>query len=486
MAKQVVFINKTFTVNGDGTQPYQAGTPGGVGAFNAVGTGVYGGTLDLTHFWKDSTVYLLVAEETYPYQVVVYNCIGAELGTYDGQSGARIQDGTRHAKVVSASGQAINLGTVGASRNNFTVDNIDMRAAARTTSSGFNYGFSCSAAAHSTEVNVAIRRCIADGYVAITGSGAGFIVEDTVIGGYSDGLSLSTTRARAERCSLLDLPIDYTTYDSITFQTVDANTVESYVAKDNNLLSARYSNKQGVYFYNGNTLATHPPTGVMLIENNVISDRNQCILSQFGGVVVRRNKILRAYDATYLDGSGGDPRAISLWGSNNIVIANVVSESPYARGLSLGNQAGTNYVLSNQFDGIESGISDYAGTTTRTTIAMNNRLTRSLKTAAVPNSDRWFLSTVSQVTLTVGGNQFYAPDLDAVAETALFVIAGTNKTQTDYLATEPGARFDAPWLDGDYRLLSGAPTRGAGKHAGYILDRDGRLMPNPPNIGAYA
>lgn len=486
MTKQVVYINPTFSINGDGTTWTQAGSPGGVGAFNAVGTGVFGGTLDLTHFWKDSTVYLLAAETTYASAITVYNCIGAELGTYDPSDGSRIQDNTRHAKVTSSSGQCVNLGTAGASRNSFTVDNIDMRALARTTSSGFNYGFACSAAAHNTEVNVTIRRCIADGYVAITGSGAGFIVEDTAIGGYSDGLSLITTRARAERCSLLDLPIDATSYDSITFQTVDANTVESYIARNNNLLSARYSSKQGVYFYNGNILATHRPTGVMLIEGNIISNRNQCILSQFGAVTVRRNKILRAYEPNYLDGSGGDPRAITLLGSDNWVVGNAIEQSPFARGISLGNEAGTNYVLNNQFDGIESGLSDYSGAPARNTVCRNNRFTRSLKTDAVPNADRWFLNTSSQVTLTVSGNQFYAPDLDDANETALFKIGGTDKTQAQYISTvEPGAVVTAPQVDSDYRLTTGAPTIWAGTHTGYMLDKDGRMFNNPPSIGAY-
>lgn len=297
---RTIYINPTFAINGDGTTWTQAATPGAAGAFNAWGTGSWvSGAQDLTHFWRDNTRYLQAEVTTYGTTVVVYACVGCVFGTYDAATGEQIQDGARHAKIYAASGHGVNLGGFSATRRLFLFDNIDVRALVRTTSGNYPItGF----AARDYRADIAIVRCILDGYTCSAITCAGLTYIGNGFYGYGDGIGGQTTLARAEFNTKLNdasLPINPAEFDGIAFQCRDSDTVESYVARNNDLRLAVgvTTAKQGVYFYNSNdagTVATlHPTdaTGPMVIERNLIRGANQGVLSMFNATAVLRNTI---------------------------------------------------------------------------------------------------------------------------------------------------------------------------------------------------
>lgn len=452
---RTIYINPTFAVNGDGTTWTQAATSGGVGAFNAYGTGSWvSGAHDFTHFWRNGTRYLQAAETTYNSTVTVYASVGLIFGTYDPATGAQIQDNTRHAKIYAVTSHGINLGGLSATRRLFLIDNLDIRAMNRTASGNYPlFGF----AAHNYRADIGIVRCILDGYTCSAISGAGQTFIGNGFYGYGDGIGGVGTLLRAEYNTKLSgptLPILPTTYDSCAFQTNDTYTVESYVIRNNDLRLpvGETTDKQGAYFYNTNaagtvaTLNPNAPTGTMLIERNKIRGADQSILALFNNVVVRHNEMDEAIS-----------RMITLWGNGCTIEGNRGKGTNTATALSLNASAsapiGTTTVRNNEFLDVGVGITDYTSTAARTLVLENNIIKR-VKQTVQGDTEMRFISTTSTCTLQASNNTYFYDQADTAE---LFSIGSVVKTWAQYLAG-----WDAAGLNTDPQLgENGGPASAA-------------------------
>lgn len=484
---RTVYINPTFAVNGDGTTWTQAATPGAAGAFNAYGIGTWAsGAIDATHFWRDQTRYLQAAE-TQVNNVVVYEVLAAPMvgilfGTYDPATGAQIKDNTRHARIWSTSGQALNLGTASTKRQNFVVDNVDCRGLARTTSGGFNYGFSNSAAAINTYVGITLIRCIADGYTAIALKGADLRFLDCRWNGYQDGCDVQSVNVQALGCKLFDaaefLPILDTNYDSFSVSIIGAFTTELMRVEYNDFRKPIPSDKQCIYLYCGGVTNTNTPSGPVTIRHNKVSNGNQAIYSALDNTEVAYNWVDQAWNHNYPDGSAGDPRAMTIVANNPFVHDNLVTNSPFVTAISLACSAGTARVHRNTFDGIERGFTAY--TNTFTVDWKDNIVVRSPQTVQ-PNADCVYVQYDATVTVTASGNLYYGTADPA----APFNVAWTYKSFATYkAANEPTAQFAVPGYDALRFPTPGGNLAGkAGTGGG--CDINGRAREYPTSIGAF-
>lgn len=485
---RTVYINPTFAVNGDGTTWTQAATPGAAGAFNAWGTGTWvAGAIDLTHFWRDQTRYLQAAE-TQVNNVVVYTVtagpmVGILMGTHDPATGAQIRDNTRHARIWSASGKGIDFGTAGTTRQNFVVDNIDCRALARTTSSGFNYGFTNAAAAIDTYAGITLIRCIADGYVAVTLKGKDLRLFDCKANGYADAYTLQSVSVQALGNRLFEpaefLPIDATTYDSFSQEIVGAFTTELARVEYNDFTKPVPSDKQCVYLYCGGGTNANTPTGPVTIRHNKVSNGNQAIYSALDNTEVAYNWVDQAWNHNDPDGGGaGDARAIAIVANNAFVHDNLTTNSQFASGITFTSTAGTHRVHRNTFDGVERGFTATSGTWTLDW--RDNVVVRSPQTLQ-PDTDCLYVKTVSSITLNASGNLYYGTADPANA----FFVASTYKNFATYKsANEPTAQFAVPGYDATHCPTPGGNLAGQGGTGGGC-DINGRAREYPTSIGAF-
>lgn len=484
---RTVYINPTFAVNGDGTTWTQAATPGGAGAFTSYGTGTWAsGAITLTTFWRDQTRYLQAAE-TQVNNVVVYEVLAAPMvgilfGTYDPATGAQIKDNTRHARIWSTSGQALNLGTASTKRQNFVVDNMDCRGLARTTSGGFNYGFSNSAAAIDTYVGITLIRCIADGYVAVTLKGKDIRLFDCKANGYSDANTLQSVSVQVLGNRLFEpaefLPIDATTYDSFSQEVIGAFTTELARIEYNDFTKPVPSDKQCIYLYCGGGTNANTPTGPVTIRHNKVSNGNQAIYSALDNTEVAYNWVDQAWNHNYPDGSAGDPRAIAIIANNAFVHDNLVTDSPFASGITLTSTAGTHRVHRNTFDGVERGVSATSGTFTIDW--RDNVVVRSPQTLQ-PDTDCLYVKTISSITLNASGNLYYG----AVDPANAFFVASTYKNFATYKsANEPTAQFAVPGYDTTYHPAISGNLAFAGSTGGGF-DLAGMSREYPTSRGCY-
>lgn len=482
---RTIYINPTFAINGDGTTWTQAAAPGGVGAFNAYGTGSWvSGAHDFTHFWRSSTRYLQAAETPYGATVVVYACVGVIFGTYDPATGAQIQDGTRHAKINAITGHGINLGGFSATRRLFLFDNLDVRALNRTASGNYPLtGF----AAHDFRADVGVVRCILDGYTCSSVSGAGQTYIGNGFYGYGDGIGGTGTLLRAEYNTKLNdpaLPIKSAEYDMCAMQTNDTYTVESYIMRNNDLRLAAgvTTDKQGAYFYNSNAAGTaaalspNMPTGPMLIERNLIRGAGQAVLVMFNRVAVKHNTIEDSVQ-----------RIMSMWGSECLIEGNrgvrCGPQSSLALNASAAAPGGTTIVRNNEFLDTVVGIVDYTATAPRTLVLENNIFSRKKQTTEADTAMR-FIATTSTCTLQASNNTYFYDPADTAE---LFSIGSAVKTWAQYVAG-----WDANGLNTDPQLAANggpasatSPSYHSGKQPTYAAyARNGIPRWMPPSRGA--
>jgi hypothetical protein len=493
MAKQIVYINPTFSVSGDGTQPYQAGSPGGVGAFNAWGTGVYAGTLDLTHFWKDSTAYLQCAGTTYSAEVVVYTCKNVDFGSYDSVTGNKTRDKAKRAIIDPGYGShksSINLSTTSAAaRNNYLIENMDLRGDRDTAGSTAAAGVRSYCADYTEYSGIQIIGCRLDGYKGTSICGTGILCYDNDVAGWRGCFETFSTSYSIIGNRLIDTEIYSLGTDTIVSDLSNTYSLNGVYIIDNDLVRVNYhAPKQGVYLTAASgTAFLAAASGPVIIRGNRFGGVKQAILMHSDNAVIVGNEFLNIYDPAdpNRESAGTVSRIFTIGRGGAIIRGNRSHSSPTATVFTQADSTGTGTTLieGNVFDGIYSGINDpYSGT--RTINLRRNIFTRSSITAA-PTESNAFIRTLSGVTVNAQDNQYWStlPDSD----TSLFLQGFVAQTRAQYkAANEPTARFDKPQLDQNFRSLPGAPTIGAGTHQGYLLDADGRLMPNPPSIGAYA
>lgn len=450
------YIDPTWTgaANGTFSEP-----------FNAWGSTVW---------WVNGDTYLQKEGTTVSSTVTVFNNGPYFLGTYNATDGSVCTDTSRRAKIVVVDGKALALGTIGASRKDITIDNLECRGGPGTTT--FREGISGAAAAKDTDVNITIRRCKVDGNYGISLSGAKITVEDCEIGGYNNPLLLLSTKCFARRNAIAPGAMGYDgVWDGITVDLSGGLTPDFIEVSDNVVTAIRGSTKQGIYLYAGGG-PSPTPSGSVLVERNTVNGIfNQSIYCSFANARIRYNTTARSSSGNPLN---DESRHFTIIANGCLLEGNVGYGAPLSRAIGLNATSGTTQILNNTFVDCESGLS--APTGTHTVIMKNNSFTRSLRTFQAESAMR-FVNKLSTVTLTVENNHYYWPNGDFYAELS----TGVNPNWATWLATyEPTARTGDAELDDNFVPSATSPLYQTGEFVGYSLDAAGRLRNNTPSIGA--
>lgn len=493
MARQLRYINKTFTYNGDGSTPYPAASDGAAGAHNAVGTGAYAGTLDPTHFWKDDCSYLFVEGETWGSEVLVYQCKNIDIGSYDYITGLKTKDKNKRAIIDPGFGShkaSINLATTAATtKSNILIENLDLRGDRDSAGSTAASGVRSYTADYTEFSGIKIIGCRLDGYKGASICGTGIVCFDNDVAGLRGCFELFSTSYKILYNRLIDDAIYETGTDTILSDLTSSYSLNGVYIIGNDMVRMNYHTpKQAVYLTaSSGTASLAAASGPIVITDNRFGGVMQCMIIHTDGAFIARNELLNILNPVdpdrVLDVSGAAFFTIKHGG---VLRSNVCYGSPTATAVGFGSVGGTGSLTmeNNLFHRVYAGVSDpYSGGASRPIVMRNNVFTLSsiAPTASYP---RVFLKTLANP-LTAQYNQY---DPDQVPDPAgdLFLNLYVSQTTAEYgAAVEPSARFDAPQMDDDFRLLANAPTIHAGQGAGYILDKDGRLFNKPRSLGPY-